>query len=240
MDKDALRNIIEHYKDFKVLYVEDETGVREQTLKLMKIYFKDIFVAGDGQEGLKIFKREKIDIVFTDINMPNMDGLAMIDEIRKINSFVPVIVFSAYDHPEYFLQTIRNGVVGYLLKPFKLEEIYDLLKKLYDQNRLGTNLQDKFSKLELIDGFYWDAKTQSLCKNSMEIVLSKHEIALFDLLTSSKSRVFSSEDIEIAVFDDDYSDNRRVRNLLSRLNAKIGTQLIQNIYGEGYRLKWRH
>ena len=79
-----------------------------------------------------------------------------------------------------------------------------------------------------------------MCKEHEEVKLSKHETALFALLTSSKQRVFSSEEIEIAVFDDDFSDNKRVRNLLSRLRQKLGCDVIQSIYGEGYKLRWLH
>jgi DNA-binding response OmpR family regulator len=57
-------------------------------------------------------------------------------------------------------------------------------------------------------------------------------------LTSSKDQIYSSYDIENFVFDDDLSNNKRVRNLISRLRLKLKIQLVENIYGEGYRLKW--
>ncbi len=121
-----------------------------------------------------------------------------------------------------------------------MSDVIDLLQKLLDQNRLGKPLHVKKHTYELIDGFYWDTKTQSLCKGKEAITLTKHENDLFELLSSSKQRVFSAEEIEIAVFDDDLSDNKRVRNLLSRLRQKLGTDVIQTIYGQGYKLKWQH
>ena len=240
MKPEELKHVIEQCKSLRVLYVEDELEVRTQTLKVMQLCFEKIFVAEDGLEGLTFFKKGSIDLVFTDINMPNMDGLLMIESIRSINPTVPIVVFSAYDYPDYFLKTIKHGIAGYLLKPVHVSDVIDLLQKLLDQNRLGKPLHVKKHTYELIDGFYWDTKTQSLCKGKEAITLTKHENDLFELLSSSKQRVFSAEEIEIAVFDDDLSDNKRVRNLLSRLRQKLGTDVIQTIYGQGYKLTWQH
>jgi len=240
LNPEELKRVIEQYKSLRVLYVEDELEVRTQTLKVMQLCFDKIFVAEDGIEGLTCFKKESIDLIFTDINMPNMDGLSMIEAIRTMNVTVPIVVFSAYDYPDYFLKTIKHGIAGYLLKPTRVSDVIELLQKLIDQNRLGKSLHVKKHVYELIDGFYWDTKTQSLCNGNEAIKLTKHENDLFELLASSKQRVFSSEEIEIAVFDDDLSDNKRVRNLLSRLRQKLGVDVIQTIYGQGYKLKWKH
>lgn len=240
MDSEELKKVIQEYKSLRVLYVEDEPEVRFQTLKVMQLCFDKIFSAEDGIQGLNCFKKESIDLVFTDINMPNMDGLNMIEAIRTINPTVPIVVFSAYDYPDYFLKTIKHGIAGYLLKPVQVSEVIELLQKLIDQNRLGKLLHVKKHTYELINGFYWDVKTQSLCQGNEEIKLTKRENDLFELLSSSKQRVFSAEEIEIAVFDDDFSDNKRVRNLLSRLRQKLGVDVIQTIYGQGYKLKWQH
>lgn len=240
MDSEELKKIIQQCKNLRVLYVEDEQEVRLQTFKMMQLCFEKIFVAQNGEEGLAYFKNESIDLVFTDINMPKMDGLSMIEAIRSMNAMVPIIVFSAYDYPDYFLKTIKHGIAGYLLKPFQFQEIVELLQKLIEQNRLGKRVEEKKHSFELVDGFYWDKKTQSLCKGNQEIKLTKRENDLFELMTSSKQRVFSTEEIEITVFDDDVSDNKRVRYLLSRLRQKLDTDVIQSIYGQGYKLKWRH
>jgi len=73
LNPEELKRVIEQYKSLRVLYVEDELEVRTQTLKVMQLCFDKIFVAEDGIEGLTCFKKESIDLIFTDINMPNMD-----------------------------------------------------------------------------------------------------------------------------------------------------------------------
>lgn len=236
MDSHALSSLIEICRTKKVLYAEDDEDVRMQTHKMLELYFKEIVVVDNGLDALLRFENEPFDLIFTDINMPKMDGLCMIQKIRKANPTIPIIIFSAYDNTEYFLKTIQQGVSGYLLKPFIFSDIIDILQKI-----MHTHFSIKsVHKNALIEGFYWDTKMQILCHNQSEIKLSKHEIALLGLLTSSKQHIFSSEEIENAVFDDDFSDNKRVRNLLSRLKHKLGCDLIQSIYAEGYKLKWMH
>ena len=235
MDSHSLSSLREMCRTKRVLYVEDDFDVRTQTRKMLELYFKEIVEFDNGLDALACFGHEPFDLIFTDINMPKMDGLCMIGEIRKLNPTIPIVIFSAYDNTEYFLKTIQQGVSGYILKPFSFKDILETLEKIMHQ--LSTY---KLHALALIEGYYWERATQCLCKEHQEVKLSKHETALFDLLTSSKQRVFSSEEIEIAIFDDDFSDNKRVRNLLSRLRQKLGCDVIQSIYGEGYKLRWLH
>lgn len=236
MDANALSSLIEICQTKKILYAEDDMDVRMQTCKMLELYFKEIVVVENGLDGFFRFEHEPFDLIFTDINMPKMDGLVMIQKIRKINPTIPIVIFSAYDNTEYFLKTIQQGVSGYILKPFVFNDIIEILQKIM-QTHFSAHAVHKNA---LIDGFYWDTKTQILCHHQSVVKLSKHEIALFELLTSSKQRIFCSEEIENAVFDDDLSDNKRVRNLLSRLRHKVGCDLVQSVYAQGYKLKWQY
>lgn len=220
-------------KNLSILYVEDDEKVKLQTSKVLNIYFDKILLASDGKKAIDIFNNEKIDIIFTDVNMPKMDGISMIKLIREKNLNIPIVVFSAYDNTEYLLKTIEYGIDGYILKPFKLNQIQSVIEKIIKK-------LDSFSvqcnTINLIDNFIWDNNTYSLHKDSKHIKLTKNETRLFKLLGSSKNILFSSEDIELEVFDDNYNDNKRVRGLISRLHKKVGTHLIKSKYGEGYEL----
>lgn len=220
-------------KDLKILYVEDEKTVRVQTSKVLSVYFDEIILAENGQEALNKLKSEKIDIIFTDINMPKIDGLTMIKNIRKFDLNLPIVVFSAYDHTEYLLKTIEYGIDGYILKPFKFSQIQKTIEKIVYKI---YNQEKKTNILKLIDGFTWDFETFSLNKDSSKIELTKNEISLFKLLSSSKHALFSSEEIELVLFNDNYNDNKRVRGLISRFNKKVNSHLIKSKYGQGYEL----
>jgi len=234
MNNEDLDHLISICKDLHILYVEDNDEVRLQTSKMLSIYFKQITQAVNGKVGLEKFKNNKIDAVFTDINMSVMDGISMIKEIKKINSQIPIIIFSAYDNKEYFLQTIECGIDGYILKPFRFEEIKKVLAKIALKI---IDLEKADTKIELIDGFYWDKVEKILYQKDKEIYLTKKESKFFQLLASSRHKIASSEEIEIELFDDDnYNDNKRVRSLLSRLRCKVGCDLMHSVYSEGYKL----
>ena len=232
--KDKELNLLkEKSRNLHILYVEDEDKVRQQTSKVLSIYFDNITLASNGKEGLEKFKSHQIDIVFTDINMPKIDGLSMIEQIRKIDKYTPIVVFSAYDNTNYFLKTIEYGIDGYILKPFKLDQIQKVLEKIISKIQDTKKLNPAIS---LIDNFEWHMETSTLHKEFAQIELTKNERTLFKLLSSSKHAIFSSEEIETELFDDNYCDNKRVRGLISRLNKKVDSHLIKSIYSQGYKL----
>lgn len=233
MSSNKLKFLVSSCENLNVLCVEDNYEVRLQTIKMLSIYFSSITEAIDGKDGLVKFKNSHFDIVFTDINMPLTDGISMIKEIRKIEPQIPVVVFSAYDNTEYFLETIKCGIEGYILKPFKFEEVQKVIEKivlkLENSKRINT-------KIALTHDFFWDKENKSLLKDDKEIALTKKETLLFELLSSIDHKVATPEEIEMEIFNDDYSDNKRVRSLLSRLKCKIGCELIKNVYSRGYKL----
>ena len=220
-------------KNLSILYVEDEEKVRTQTAKVLSIYFDNIILATNGKEGLEKLKCEKVDIVFTDINMPKMDGLSMIEHIREVDINTPIVVFSAYDNTEYLLKTIEYGIDGYILKPFKFDQFQKTIEKIINKIE---NQNQQIHIIKLIDGFEWHMETLNLYKNSKQIELTKNETTLFKLLSSAKHALFSSEEIELILFNDNYSDNKRVRGLISRLHKKINSHLIKSKYAQGYEL----
>lgn len=221
-------------KDFTILYVEDEENVRIQTSKVLSIFFNNIIPAIEGKDALEKLKKEKVDIIFTDINMPKMDGLSMIEHVRKIDKLVPIVVFSAYDNTDYLLKTIEYGVDGYIIKPFKFDQIQKVIEKIICKMQ---DLLQVSHTLKLIDDFQWHLETSTLYRNSIHVELTKNETILFKLLSSSKHAVFSSQEIEVELFNDNYSDNKRVRGIISRLNNKLNSHLIKSIYGQGYMLE---
>ncbi|NLK66298.1 MAG: response regulator transcription factor [Campylobacteraceae bacterium] len=228
MQADRLKGIKSKIYHMSVLYVEDDKDVREQTTKNLELFFSKVVSFENAVDGLSYFKSNPVDIVFTDINMPQISGLEMIEKIKKIDPNVKVVIFSAYDKTEFFTKAIALGVDMYILKPFTIEKLLDTFEKIAQTSK---NL------IYLDGGFYWDKKSSNLLKENRSIKLTKNEILLLELLLSSKNKIISSLDIENAVFDDDLNNNKRVRNLISRFNKKIGYMLIENIYSQGYKIK---
>ena len=114
----------------KLLYVEDDKNARETTLKLFDNFFKDITIAVDGQDGVDKFKTKEFDLIISDISMPNLNGMEMLEVIRKENSTIPILMLSAYNDIEYFMQALELDVDGYILKPLVHDQFLKALFKI--------------------------------------------------------------------------------------------------------------
>ena len=130
--------------EFKVLYVEDETELRDSLSNYLKKLFKSVDTAENGEIGLQKYKKQSYDIVITDISMPIMNGIEMITEINKLNDSQDVIVISAYTDTNYFIDCIKLGVSEYILKPISFQQINSVLFKTANNLiRTDTNLTYK-------------------------------------------------------------------------------------------------
>ena len=202
----------------RALYVEDDNEVRRQTAKILKLFFHQVIDCGDAREGIEKFKANKAGIVFTDID-----------------PLVKTVIFSAYDESKFFTKAISIGVDGYILKPFTTEDLLSVLEKI------TQSIETKPGKFIYLSGdFVWDKQSLTLCKAGEIIKLTKNETSLLQLLLSSSGRIASGLEIENELLED-YGgyDDKRVRNIISRFHRKIGYKLIENIYSQGYRIKWR-
>ena len=120
--------------NLKVLYVEDDMLVQKSMFNYLKKFFLKVETANDGEAGLELYKLGSFDIVITDISMPKMNGLQMIEKMRAINPEQIVLITSAYTNPEYMIESIKMSVDGYIVKPFDYEqlngEIYKITQKI--------------------------------------------------------------------------------------------------------------
>ncbi|MFT5835180.1 MAG: diguanylate cyclase (GGDEF)-like protein/PAS domain S-box-containing protein [Sulfurimonas sp.] len=113
----------EWLKDITLLYVEDNTDVRESTVEILKYYFTDIAVAFDGVAGLELYKESYLKtnsyfhIVISDIVMPKMNGVEMCKNIKEINSEQILVMLTAHDNQEYLMEAINIGIDKFITKP---------------------------------------------------------------------------------------------------------------------------
>ena len=151
MTKEDLKNLIIFSKTLRVLFVEDNDKSRESALKLFKNWFDFIVTAKNGEEGLEKFEKENFDLIISDIEMPIINGVEMLSSIRETNKNIPFIVLSAYNESNYFMDTIKLGVDGYLIKPINLDQlIYTFSKIVYKLKLENDNLSYKNNLLNKI------------------------------------------------------------------------------------------
>ena len=118
--------------EIRVLYVEDEESVREQTMMILGMLFDHVDVSFDGEDGWQKYQNSSYDIVFTDISMPRMDGIELSKHIKEKDPFQKIVIISAYNSSDYLLEAIEIGVDGFILKPIKMDKIVLTIKKLVD------------------------------------------------------------------------------------------------------------
>jgi CheY-like chemotaxis protein len=151
---------IEYLRTQTVLFVEDEELARDVLAKILTKIFKKVITATNGQEGLDKFNNfkntnEAIDLIISDINMPIMNGLEMLEDIRKIDSDVPVIFVTARNETSNILKAIDLNVANYVIKPIQtdvlLNKIFDACEKKFIQKQLDDKQKELAVYLEAVD-----------------------------------------------------------------------------------------
>ena len=151
---------IEYLRTQTVLFVEDEELARDVLAKILIKLFKKVITAANGQEGLEKFNeykdtQEAVDLIISDINMPIMNGLEMLEEIRKIDSDVPAIFVTARNETSNILKAIDLNVSNYVIKPIQtdilLSKIFDACEKKFIQKQLDEKQKELAIYLEAVD-----------------------------------------------------------------------------------------
>lgn len=144
----------------KVMLVEDEEFILQGIRYIIDweaLSMEVVAMAHNGQEALEMFKQNQVDIVITDVEMPSMNGLALLEEIHKITSRTRAIILSGYDEFEYARTALRLGVDEYILKPIDDEQLTEALiradKRLDELDRqMAGSMEDKIGWLRFLKG----------------------------------------------------------------------------------------
>lgn len=119
----------------KILVVDDEEGARELFFTILTDEGYDVTLANGGQDALALFQNDQFDLVVTDIKMPGMDGLQLLQEIRKAGSKVDVIMVTAYGEVETYLKAMSLGAAEYINKPIRIKELKRIVHKVLAEKK---------------------------------------------------------------------------------------------------------
>ena len=132
----------------KLLIVDDSTMLRDMlNYALNEGGYTDVVEAVDGVDGLAKAKNTNFDLIITDVNMPILNGLDMIKEIKKININIPIIVATAFSNKEYLLEAIDIGVDKYVLKPIDIAKLLQVMSQSLIYHELKDLYTDKLTNL---------------------------------------------------------------------------------------------
>jgi two-component system response regulator (stage 0 sporulation protein F) len=124
-----------HGERMKILVVDDEEGARELFNTILTDEGYDVVLADSGEKALSLFKSTQFHLVITDIKMPLMNGLQLLQEIRKIGSKTDVIMVTAYGEVESYLKAMSLGAVEYINKPIRIKELKRIVNKILTERK---------------------------------------------------------------------------------------------------------
>ena len=149
-------------KTLTIMYVEDDESIRTSLGNILKKVFNEVITCVDGKDGVSNYKlyTQDMDIQFdaivSDINMPNMNGLEMVKEIRKLDADIPVILTTAHGEANYLMEAIKVNVSGYTLKPIDTKELLVTIQKFCEIKRNQRLIVEKEAELseymDLVNG----------------------------------------------------------------------------------------
>ncbi|MGB5288532.1 MAG: sigma-54 dependent transcriptional regulator [Ignavibacteriaceae bacterium] len=131
----------------KILVVDDEDIIRESLSYILKKEKYEVDEAANGKIAFNLLKEKSYDLVITDLEMPEMKGIELLEEIKKINLQTNTIVITAYGSVETAIAALRTGASDYILKPIEFDELLIKVKKLFEVREL--HLENRILRKEL-------------------------------------------------------------------------------------------
>ena len=216
----------------KVLVAEDEMHLRVAIAKSLKNEGFSVVECADGAIALNAFYNEHIDIIVTDIMMPNMDGNEFIAKVRETNQEIPIIMLTALESISDKEKGFDSGTDDYLVKPILMKELVLRVKALLRRYKINSEKKIILPNTEL------DFTAQTLIIEKKNVELNKKEFQLLFKLLSNPNTIFSREQLlnEIWGYNSDSLD-RTVDTHISWLKKKAKSKdfEITTVWGLGYK-----
>lgn len=227
----------------RILYVEDDTEVRENYTLILDTYFGNVLSTGCGEEALELYKKNDFDLLILDINLPKMTGLELAHYIRKKDNNTKIIMLTAYSDRDRLLQAVNLKLESYLIKPVDSKTFVETVRTFIKKDSIADVEKNS---IELFDKLLWDKEKQSLSFEEKNVKLTKKEIVLMSMLVKNINSFLDKDAIIQKVWEDEFTDfshNQKLTQLVYRLNkkvmslTKIEKPLISNTYSVGYKLE---
>ncbi len=216
----------------RILVVEDDKDLNRQLCSALTDSGYAVDSAADGEEGYFLGDTEPYDVVILDIGLPKMDGISVLEQWRRANRVMPVIILTARDRWSDKVAGMDAGADDYVAKPFHMEE---LLARVRAQVRRATG----HAKSEIECGpVRLDTKAARVTFDGQQVKLTSHEYRLLAYLMHHNGRVVSRTELVEHLYDQDFDrDSNTIEVFIGRLRKKIPSDMIETVRGLGYRMQ---
>ncbi len=219
-------------KTLTILYAEDEEIIRKNIASTLRYYAKEVIEATDGIEAYKLYKKHKIDILYTDVLMPNLNGIELVKKIRAEDKNIAIVMVTAHTDKDYLLQAVELHLEQYVVKPMNLKTLKESLTKCVKSINQNNSITQK-----LPNGFTYNFDIKAFINEQENIKLTKKEALLFELLLSNSHRVVSYNEIESEVWEGEIMSELALKSLVRNLRGKFFKECVKNHSGIGYKLE---
>lgn len=222
--------LLEELKKLSILCVEDEEGIRKRLLNILGYYFDNIYEASSGREAYKLYEEHKPDIILTDIQMNDGDGISLVKKIRENDFFTKIVILTAFSSEEYLYNLINLDINHYILKPINTKKLQECLTKI---------LRDKVhSILEISNSIFLDLSTREISYKDEKILIRRREKDFLALLHENRNKCVTSYfQIEERVWENTHMSASALKTFIKELRKKLPVDIIVNVPQEGYTLK---
>lgn len=217
----------------RLLVVEDEKALCESIAKGLRLDGYEVDTAFDGEEAVEVISTDSYDLIILDLNLPGMDGLDILRNMRENDNETNVLILSARGGLNDKIEGLDSGANDYLCKPFHFEELEARVRSLTRRRTVQNNIVLECGEISL------NTKTRTAFAKGFELTLTRKELAILEYLILHQGRPVSQEELIEHVWDssvDSFSNSIRVH--ISALRKKIRTALgydpITNRVGQGY------
>jgi len=222
----------------RVLLAEDESVASEILGFYLNTIFDEVIIAEDGLKGLELYKKsirdnKKIDLVLTDIKMPNMDGIEMLENIYALNKNQKFIIVSAYKDEAMLLKSINLKVLGYFIKPLNVDNIMKMLIKA--KNEVLEDQRKDSGIIQINDIYTYNMQSKLLYENDTLVKLSKKETGALDILMHNRNNIVEIDSFKKVLWENKKTLDATFRTVMKRLKDKLKTKdFITSRKGQGY------
>ena len=223
-----MNDIIEQLKNYTILCVEDEDGIRKRLVNTLKYYFAQVYEASNADDAYALYYEHKPTIIISDIEMPEKNGIELISDIRKNDLKTIVIMLTAYSSEEYLLSLINLNINHYILKPVVSESLLNGIVKAF-----GDKLE---TKIKFSNDVYFNMKQRELYYKDELVILRKRDKEFLLLLHENRNRILSYETIEEYIWKDKSMSMSALKTFIKELRQRLPIDLIANVPQEGYKL----
>lgn len=220
---------------YKVLVAEDEVKIREILVDFLTDYY-EVIESKDGEEALRLFHSQQIDLVLLDLMMPGRDGFSVLKEIRSVSK-VPVMILTARSSVEDQVKGYDLKVDDYVTKPFDNKVLVAKINRLLAR----VNEEDEVETYELaFDGLVVNKLSRTVRIDNELIDFRPKEFDLLVFLIENHRIALDRDRILDAVWGIDYfGDTRVVDTHIKKIRKKLGTyaKYIHTVFGVGYKFE---